>query len=279
MDYKKTFSEINFLRFRIQSGDVQRNSEAVPEAGRMKTSHTNDDRQKSRHNSNADICAKAVDCEFYNTGGITAEPHGRTANRSCNSTNFTIHNHSMTWKTRFKTQVSSDSDCPSEAMLWIKEVEMVESLDEFKSSRSVAGKNFPNFEMLDAKIASALKKIIQNSQFKKKVSLDEQKAQKEDRFLRGRQIAFRIYRLLSSDWRSWHSIRLRRILSVTLRDENTLEFDRRWDEVLLSMSEIPTDDVLKSLYTLRLRESDQLKNVFEWYDMEIHQKISVPNYQ
>ena len=36
MDYRKTFLEINFLRFRIQSGDVQRNSEAVPEAGRKK---------------------------------------------------------------------------------------------------------------------------------------------------------------------------------------------------------------------------------------------------
>ena len=42
-------------------------------------------------------------------------------------------------------------------------------------------------------IASALKKIIQNSHFKKKVSLEEQKAPKEDRFLRRRQIAFMIY--------------------------------------------------------------------------------------
>ena len=70
---------------------------------------------------------------------------------------------------------------------------MIDSLDELKFSRSVCGKDFPNFEMLDAKIASALNKIIQNSQFKKKVSLEEQKAQKEDRFLRGRQIAFMIY--------------------------------------------------------------------------------------
>ena len=57
-------------------------------------------------------------------------------------------------------------------------MEIVDSLDELKSSRSVAGKHFPNFEMLDAKIASALNKIIQNSQFKKKVSLEEQKAPK-----------------------------------------------------------------------------------------------------
>ena len=31
------------------------------------------------HISNADICNKAVDYEFYNAGGITAELHGRTA--------------------------------------------------------------------------------------------------------------------------------------------------------------------------------------------------------
>ena len=72
-------------------------------------------------------------------------------------------------------------------------MDMVDSLEELKSSRSVAGKNFSNFEMLDARIASALNKIIQNSHFKKKVSLEEQKAQKEDRFPRRRQIAFMIY--------------------------------------------------------------------------------------
>ena len=48
---------------------------------------------------------------------------------------------------------------------------------------------------------------------------------------------------------------------------------------LLSMSKIPSDDILESLYKLRIRGSVQLKTVFEFYDMEIHQKISVPNYQ
>ena len=66
---------------------------------------------------------------------------------------------------------------------------------------------------------------------------------------------------------------------VTLRDDNVQEFDTRWDEVLLSMTKIPSDDVLESLYKLRIRESDQLKTVLELYDMEIHQKISMPDYQ
>ena len=48
-------------------------------------------------------------------------------------------------------------------------------------------------EVLDAKIASALNRIIHNTHFKRRVSLEEQKTQKEDRFLRGRQIAYLTY--------------------------------------------------------------------------------------
>ena len=77
-------------------------------------------------------------------------------------------------------------------MLWIKEVEMVESVDDLNSSRSDKGTPGPDFEVLDAKIAPALNRIIQNTRFKKKVCLEEQKAQKEDRFLRGRQNAYLI---------------------------------------------------------------------------------------
>ena len=56
-------------------------------------------------------------------------------------------------------------------MLWIKEVEMVESVDDLKSSRPVRGIQMPNFEVLDAKIASGLNRIIQNTRFRKKASL------------------------------------------------------------------------------------------------------------
>ena len=69
------------------------------------------------------------------------------------------------------------------------------------------------------------------------------------------------------------------LLSVAFRDDNIQEFDTRWDEVLLSMSKIPSDEILESLYKLRRRESDQFKTVLELYDMEIHQNVSVPNYQ
>ena len=120
-------------------------------------------------------------------------------------------------------------------MLLIKEVEMVDSLDELKSSRSVCGTDFRNFEILDAKIASALNKIIQNSHFKKKVSLEEQKAQKEDRFLRGRQIALMIYDYFRVTGAHDAVLDYVDLFSITLRND-VQEFDTRWVEILLSMS-------------------------------------------
>ena len=96
------------------------------------------------------------------------------------------------WKIRFKTEVCTCSQFPKEAMQWITEVEMVDSVEEIKTS-TTRGISMPNFEVLDARIASALNKMIHNSHFKRRISLEEQKAQKQDRFLRGKQIAYLIY--------------------------------------------------------------------------------------
>ena len=71
---------------------------------------------------------------------------------------------------------------PTEAMLWIKEVEMVEAVDDVKSSCSVSGIRMPDFKVLDAQIASALNRIIHNTRYKRKVSLEEQKKPKRGSF-------------------------------------------------------------------------------------------------
>ena len=51
---------------------------------------------------------------------------------------------------------------------------MVESVDDLETSQSIGGRRIPNFEMQDAKITSALKKIIMTSYLRKKVGLEEQ---------------------------------------------------------------------------------------------------------
>ena len=62
------------------------------------------------------------------------------------------------WKPSFKTEVCSCSSFPTDAMLWIKEVEMVGSVADLETSQSIGGRRFPKLEMLDAKMASALKR-------------------------------------------------------------------------------------------------------------------------
>ena len=137
----------------------------------------------------------------------------------------------------------------------------------------------PNFEVLDAKIASALNRIIHNTQFKRRISLEEQKAQKQDRFLRGRQIAYMIYEYFRVSGAHHNVFNYAYPFSITLRNHSVQDFDTRWNEILLSMSKFPTDEVLESLYKKRIRESDQLKTVWELYDLEIHKKIPEPDYQ
>ena len=49
------------------------------------------------------------------------------------------------WKVRFKTEVCTCSQFPTEAMHWIKEVEIVDSVGDLKSSCSVRGIQMPDF--------------------------------------------------------------------------------------------------------------------------------------
>ena len=132
-----------------------------------------------------------------------------------------------------------------------------------------------DFGVLDARIASALNNIIHNSQFRRRVSLEEQKAQKEDG-------SWKTDRLLDlrvlPGQRSQRFCRKLHRPTISVRNDDIQEFDSKWDGILLSMTKIPPDDILEGLYKLRIRESDKLKTVLELYDLEIHRKKLGPDY-
>ena len=116
------------------------------------------------------------------------------------------------------------------------------------------------------RIASALNKIIQNTRFKKKVSLEEMKAHKEDRFLRGRQIAYLICEYFRVTGANDSVENYADLFTVVLRNDDTLEFGSKWDEILLWMTQIPSDDTLESLYKLRY---DSLTNSRPYWNCTI----------
>ena len=130
--------------------------------------------------------------------------------------------------------------------------------------------------MLGAKIASAQNKIIQNSQFKKKVRVKEQKAQKEDRFIRGIQIAFMIYDYFRVTG-AHDTVLIYSLLLFVMTTFRNVKQDGT--SFYYRCQKIPSDEILESPYKFRIRESDQLKTVLELYEMEIHQTTSVPNYR
>ena len=114
--------------------------------------------------------------------------------------------------------------------------------------------------------------------FKRKISLEEQKAQKQDRFFRVRQIAFLIYEYFRVTGANDSVENYADLFTIRLRNDNIQEFVSKWDGSLLSMTKIPPDDILEGLYKLRIRESEKLKTVLELYDLEIHQKKLEPDF-
>ena len=94
-------------------------------------------------------------------------------NKDCRFRNFTLTNslhqqHLLVGTQDSRLRYVLVHNFPAEAMLWIKEVEMVESVDDLNFR--VLSEKLPgsNFELLDARIASTLNKFIQNTHFQEK---------------------------------------------------------------------------------------------------------------
>ena len=103
-------------------------------------------------------------------------------------------------------------------------------------------------------------------------------AHKEDRFLRGRQIAYLIYEYFRVTGARDSVDNFADLFTIALRNDDIQEFDSKWEGILLSMTKIPPDDILEGLYKIRIRESEKLKIVLELYDLEIHLKKAGPDY-
>ena len=86
--------------------------------------------------------------------------------------------------------------------------------------------------MLDAKIAFALKKIISNRHFRKRVNVEEQRAQKHDRFLQRRQIAYMIYDHFRATGAHDAALDLSDLFNVSLKNDEVHDMDTRWAQAL-----------------------------------------------
>ena len=92
----------------------------------------------------------------------------------------------------FRSDVASSASHPIAAMVWINQIDSAKSFADLKMSYAVTGAKLQtNFEVVESKMASGLKKII-DGDFKRRVFTQEEAAQKEKHFSTGRQVAWMI---------------------------------------------------------------------------------------
>ena len=142
------FLEINFSTFDssrdhpagIHSGAPQRERGAVPQATGTGTLFRRDDKQNRgtipmpTFAGRPSTMSSTIQVEFLQNSMVGQQRHQISEPQF---DKFPTRSTFSYWKIRFRNQVTTCSDFPSEATLWIKEVEMVDSLDELKSTRSV----------------------------------------------------------------------------------------------------------------------------------------------
>ena len=150
-------------------------------------------------------------------------------------------------------------------------------MDDFLTPQSIAGRrDFPDYETLDAKIASALKKLLTSVQFRRRVIVEEQRAQNDERFLRGRQIAYMIYEHFRATG-AYEAVQgPSDLFSIRSQNDDVQDFDTRWDQALSGASEIPTVMVLEGLYKSKVQDSVQQQTILAIY-IYIYEQENIRN--
>ena len=115
------------------------------------------------------------------------------------------------------------------------------------------------------------------SHFRKRVGVEEQRAQNSARFLQGRSIAYMIYEYFRATG-AYEAVQgLSTLIATSLQNDGVQDFDVRWDHALLSASETPAEMVLEGLYKSKLEDSVQLQTVLALYDQETARNNGQPN--
>ena len=91
----------------------------------------------------------------------------------------------------------------------------------------------------------------------------------DNRFLRGRQIAYLIYEYFRPTG-SFDEIQgLSGLFSMKMENDDIQDFDSRWEQALLLTCDPTSDNVLEELYVSKLQESSLAHTILALYNQEI----------
>ena len=109
---------------------------------------------------------------------------------------------------------------------------------------------------------------------RRKGSVEEQRAQKHNWFLGGRQIAYLIYNHFQATGAYDGAQGLSDLFNICLHDDDVHDFDTRWDQVLLATSEIPQENAVYKIQPLDKYNLTRAKRKLLRKRKRIHESFS-----
>ena len=223
-----------------------------------------------KHNSNADICKKAADCELLCSCGYCTEFHGwatKTADyRNFNLINSLVHHHFYVGRKDSETKWLLVLIFPRKLCKGSKKWRWSNQWMNFKilANDWGWGWEFPEFWNAGRENCFCFEQDHPKYYFKKKkIRLEEQKSserglvssRKTDR-LHDPRLLFELLVLVVP------FLVMLILFFDALRDDNVQEFDTRWNDNLLLMTRTPPETFWKVCTNWGIGESDQPKNPY-----------------
>ena len=127
------------------------------------------------------------------------------------------------------------------------------------------------FPQLDAKLAAELDEIL-SGEFRKQVQVKETALSREGKMIKGRQVAWVIYKNFKHSEEDGAMLEWDELLSVDLRGDNLQQFENDWNNTILNIRELPDEVFLETLFRKPLDKSEQRKNDMALYQQDITQR-------
>ena len=154
------------------------------------------------------------------------------------------------WRLRVREAVVAASDRPDEAFEWLSEVWREGTTEEMLRDSS-------GFATLDAKIHSAITNVLEGD-FARQMDTFKEREGHENRFVRGRQILWKLDGYLATNALHGSVYDMEDLLNVVMVNDNLVQFIRNWDTVLSGIKKTPSDDVLESLFHRQIKKNKAL---------------------
>ena len=160
----------------------------------------------------------------------------------------------------FRSDVSSSETRPIGAKAWINEIESAKYVADLKTSFTLTGATLQrDFEVLESKTASG------NGDFKRRVFIPVEAAEREQRCLTGRHVEWMIYEDFKVSDFDESVVDLNEILKVDSKNENVKSLNTRWDDTLIARKKQLHNEIQDNLYYRQLQQSEQLKPLLSPY--------------